>query len=1679
MSKPYVELPDINVLFSEQSSAATIVDDAVIDQSGNLNLSGIEGETGDGSNFELQTGFYEQETDAGVPFLANSRNATLKFNIKNQWFIDNIFSGENPDNIYVKQVMYRVEIIGVASAYDNYVIPGQQTILNNPAYIEDINVGLGLTSKDFDPARAPQPLTSFEKVLSDFNFGDENLTRDVLIHTYVTVIKDLGFGLDPNLEYPPLEEIQDDIGMDINDYRDYEMEKNDLGQSVRVQPEVLLPLTSEQEAQFSLDQEAAVNAYLIEYRDNSAPIHFGVEEEGFVVEGFPEITIYPAFQTDSLGLQATFLSFGARIDSVSEDGTSIFLNQTWNDFINKTGDIKDINPNSGLPVGLSTAETFENWNISYKINDRRVLNTYLHLGDDKLQLITNVKSDTETFPDPPHAIIYKLYEPLPTDINPKDKAYVVREILPQYTETIELIPYEGEEDVLVLKIPDTPPDASPITKREVSLKTFDDLVTTDAVLKEGIIDKFISGSEKPVELSVDYSQYENFINFSSAQKRLENFKYKIERIEQQTALSSSFVGVTSGSVQSSIHRSEMRNIKSNFDGYESYLYNTVSTYLTSSMGEFNNASWPKTGSGTYLDPYVPVSSSHADFTSWYGSIPGKTGQLYSASLYDTENENRLVSLLPQHISEDLDNSQFLSFMDMIGQQFDELWSYISAMTNITDRNSDLTEGFSKDLIYNLAKSLGWESQDGKDLLDLSQAGFGQKLEGDSFSLYTSGSLNSPPEGDVSKEITKRLIASMPYLLKTKGTVGSLKGLLNIYGIPSTILRVREYGGLSQPNQRDAFEVSRRFTKALGFRGAQYVSSSWSDDSTSGRKPETVELRFRSVSGSNQTLVQKDSDWAIRLKDNGSVDNYGTVSFILSGSTGQKEVSSSLLPVFDGDYYSLMLQKRKVETNLFPQPSFEVGSAAGLFNPPFVTQSFAINSAAGGEIEVVSGSNVARTATKSLRHINTNDISSNAASFTLFSSNPSSTFGSSTAAITDAVAGETFTFSAYAKVSASLVNSAGRLRIFELDSNEEVVDWNEDTGKSNNSTLSSLTSLGGIKSSADVGLNETEWIQIQVTKTIQFSNTAKLGIRFENLKPQSTIYWDDVYVGKNPSNTDAIGDTFNYELYVKKYESGLDRTIFSSNTSLLISGSNTASQSFNAAWTGSGDLFIGGSPSDQFGNQLTGSIMEFRLWNEPLQEIHFDTHVANPKSYVGNTPSSSYYSLIRRYSFDDNSVLANGASIRDVSSDQTDTLAGFAHGWAGVNAFESVEDKTKTMIPNYGPNRRSSTKIRIENNVLSGSSANLSVDTRFDVSSNDFAPLDSPKVGIYFSPTDVVNEDIILSFANLDFNQYLGDPRDNFKLQYPELKDISTQYFQKYAGKNNFWDYMRLIKYYDQMMFTQIRKLIPARSKPHLGTVIEPNLFERSKNPVQRNQPSFTLTHYEKTLNVSNMHFNDEPNVEASHSVFKISTEYPNYEGTIEKLDSPFALPSLYRFGFNDNYDDRATYVSASMKVGSNREFQEVTMSIVMDSRKSELNQEYKFFYTSSNDYDNSSRYSIDPFVNLYTSRSLHISELDAGYQDSSALNRSFYEGVKNTKTTTLDGDLPVVIRTTSPTVAVPSGMGDSNLTVLGTGNKSSSGKRNRGFSKKMKGNKANSNSKRLSSDGTRRDNDDKNNNNTR
>ncbi len=1297
--------------------------------------------------------------------------------------------------------------------------------------------------------------------------------------------------------------------------------------------------------------------------------------------------------------------FVSKINKINLQKGEIQLESSWNDFQEDVA----LEP----AVGAAPANIFRNAKISFKANEVRDLNTYVNFGDDNKTLITNLKADKELFPDSPYSIVLKLYKPLPDEIEEKDSLFVVTEVLPQLTETVELVPYEQEdENVNVLFTPDQVNVQSPISKRQIISKNKEDLIGADKKLQQEILDKFLSGSDKPVSMNVDYSNYEEFVNFSSIEKRLGNFKYKLEQIQSNTALSASSVSLSGGQSDAITYDNNIREIKRNFDGYESYLYNISSSFVTSSAESRLDTSVPKTGAGTFADPYLPVNTTSSLFTNWYGSSASRTGQIYSASLYDKENPNRLVNLLPEHISADFDNKQFLDFMDMVGQHFDELWLYIKSVTDITDRQYDISDGISTDLIFAVAKSLGWDTQDGKDLLELSRFGFGQKLTGDSYELYTSGSLDSPAEGDISKEITKRLISSMPYILKSKGTLGSLRAIMNCYGIPSSILRVREYGGLQLDNQKATFDIGRRFTRALGFRGAQYVETSW-DDTSKGIKPETIEFRFRSVSGSDQILVQKDDQFAIKLKDNGSADNNGTVSFMLSGSDGYKEISSSLLPVFDGEYHSVMLRKSRIEAELFPHPSFEVGTNEGLFNPPFITGS---NSAEFGRIEIVSSSNFARTGTKSLLHENTSDTNT---SYTFFYRNPDANrFPGNSASITNVSEGQTYLFSAYCKASASLVDSVASLTLFELDSNEEVVSWTQEFENTNFD--------GGIKGSQRVGVNENEWKQIQVRKTIKFPNTTKLGIRFENNKPSSSIYWDDVSVRRVTANSDSIDDTFNYDLFVKKYDSGLDRIRLASKSNMIISSS--VSESYNAAWTGSGDLFIGGNTTTPFSaNKLSGSLMEFRLWSETLEEERFDVHVATPKSYIGNTPSSSYENIARRFSFDDNTTLAAGGFIRDVKPDQTNTQSGSAQGFGGVNTFETVIDKTKTLVPNHGPNRRMSDKIRIEDNYLSGSGANLSVSQRYDYSSNDTSPLDSNKLGIYFSPTDVINDDIVSSFANLDFNELIGDPRDVFSEEYSELSRESDKYFKKYTGNNNFFEYMSLIKKYDQNIFKQLRKVIPARAKANLGTLIESNIFERPKSPVQQSNPTVEQLDLRDTINVSVL----EQESETSASIVSIESEFPNFESTITAGNDYVAKPALYKFATNFNLEDPTLYVNGSTSYGgSDSVFQEISGSIILDNRKSLINREFRYFYTSAADFDNSNIYSSDNLENLYSSRSLVETDLDTNYRDNTAFNNLFYAGVKNTRDTTIDGDSPVIVRRTAPTVAIPVDGVTSDLQVL-------------------------------------------------
>jgi hypothetical protein len=86
-------------------------------------------------------------------------------------------------------------------------------------------------------------------------------------------------------------------------------------------------------------------------------------------------------------------------------------------------------------------------------------------------------------------------------------------------------------------------------------------------------------------------------------------------------------------------------------------------------------------------------------------------------------------------------------------------------------------------------------------------------------------------------------------------------------------------------------------------------------------------------------------------------------------------------------------------------------------------------------------------------------------------------------------------------------------------------------------------------------------------------------------------------------------------------------------------------------------------------------------------------------------------------------------------------------------------------------------------------------------------------------------------------EFIGDPRQRFNqnTSYPDLEALRNAYFEKYTGNYNIFEYVNLIKYFDNSLFKMIKDFTPARASLASGVVIKQHLLERNKYP----QPEVT------------------------------------------------------------------------------------------------------------------------------------------------------------------------------------------------------------------------------------------------
>jgi len=430
---------------------------------------------------------------------------------------------------------------------------------------------------------------------------------------------------------------------------------------------------------------------------------------------------------------------------------------------------------------LSNSEIEQGFNNILSGSNTLYFNNYLlNFGNNNQVLIVNQLlnpisgSGTE--------ILVKLYDTLPGQIEEKDELWIVNEKVDPYLFDINLDKLIIPDPLPQLRGPNFDIKIKNQNNTTTQYQTYNDLIGS---LTGSSYQQLLNlTTTQSVDINVDYTTFDNFVFFGSAKQRLVNFWTKVKQIEDaqsfindNTYLIPSITGLQQ---QINLYSSSIDSTITGFDSYEHYLYYESGSYA-----------WPKTNS---TKPYSLQSTSSAEVQIWYNNMTS------SAEDYDLNNYDNLEYAIPSFIKEDSSNQPYLTFLNAVGQYFDGIWVYLKSITDINLSNNNLDEGISKDLVQHVLQSLGINLYSKYGNSNLNQYLIGNNSGSTTFdnNFSSTGSyLNNIPRKDLLSELYKRIYHNLPFLLKTKGTAYGLQTFISTFGISSSILNVKEYGGYSK------------------------------------------------------------------------------------------------------------------------------------------------------------------------------------------------------------------------------------------------------------------------------------------------------------------------------------------------------------------------------------------------------------------------------------------------------------------------------------------------------------------------------------------------------------------------------------------------------------------------------------------------------------------------------------------------------------------------------------------------------------------------------------------------------------------------------------------------------------------------------------------------------------------
>jgi hypothetical protein len=616
----------------------------------------------------------------------------------------------------------------------------------------------------------------------------------------------------------------------------------------------------------------------------------------------------------------------------NSNGSNLFISEI-------SSDRKELRLDSNILTNLDIVSQTNSF-IFDRENETYFVDFYLNFGNNNLIIANNIKLDNEETNNP--TILVKLYEPLPSEFDLKNELWVVTTLNEpeafQVTFPVEPITFTDFTQI-------SGPNFNIPVKGEVNNSSqnlsYNDIISSAPTSSQNQINSLLK--ETSINISVNYNDFQDFINFSSAQTRIENFYYKVGLIEFYSNDINNLINVTGSSTSQLIINKKISNIIQNFDKFEYFMYYSSGSAI----------SYPKSNS---TQPYTLYSTGSSQVLTWLGSTNESNanfgGQLLSASNYDNSNPDELKKAIPEYLKEDPSNRPYDLFVDMVAQYYDNVWLYTKDITQKYNADNRLDFGVSKDLVSDAIKDFGVKLyQNNFSNKELYTAFLGMTPNGSLFPFpEITGSLPAPTGfefvdtlisasndvismDDVNKSLYKRIYHNIPYLLKSKGTLTGLRALITSYGIPDTILKISEFGGKDQVNTNDYDLYFNNFNYAYKANGPEqiFIDTPWIVNSLWGsanNRPASVQLRFKPEKFPPTNLSQ--SLWVIDVEGNQTnlvleYNGSGSLSGSYSGSiqdpsyqyadlkffpyASEPDIYSKVtLPYFDGGFWSTMVVK---------------------------------------------------------------------------------------------------------------------------------------------------------------------------------------------------------------------------------------------------------------------------------------------------------------------------------------------------------------------------------------------------------------------------------------------------------------------------------------------------------------------------------------------------------------------------------------------------------------------------------------------------------------------------------------------------------------------------------------------------------------------------------------------------